>query len=84
MWTVHPLAAMRLRLPNKSNDYLWHVLWNCTAYPFNRPYKALRQAVYFEECKKQGISVCFCCGDPYKMDRIYIDELCEKCRVMHG
>lgn len=82
MWNISPIEAMRNRIPDHDDDYLDMILWSCTAFPFNRPYKALRQAVYFEEMAKQKISVCSRCGKPYlhNSGKAWIDELCEVCR----
>ena len=42
MWMIEPLEAMKNRIPGQDDEYLDMVLWSCTAFPFNRPYKTLR------------------------------------------
>ena len=82
MWLVEPLEAMKNRFPEKCEDWHGMVLWNCTAFPFNRPYKALRQAMRFEELAKQGLGVCFICDNPYKCNPVRIDDTCGSCKNM--
>lgn len=81
-WRIHPIAALKNRIPNKGVDYLDVILWNCTAFPLGSKYMVLRQAVYSEEMGKHGISVCFRCGNPYRhpSGRVWIDQPCEDCK----
>ena len=75
------LEVARRRLPGIPDDKLEFLLWECTSFPFGRKYKWLRQLVRANIWAKQGISRCYCCGDPYIADGdlIEIYQPCEKC-----
>ena len=81
MWHVEPIEAAKRRYPGKTNDWYYDMLWSVTAFPFNRPYKALRQLIQFEWFSEQGFSVCFMCGDPYihNSGNVWIEQCCDRC-----
>ena len=76
-----PIELLKNRLGEKDPEYLGYILWNCTAFPFNRTYKWARQAIQFKWYANQGWSVCMRCGGPYKHDsgKIWMDAICEQC-----
>ena len=76
-----PLESARLRLPDRSDDALHDLLWSVTCFPFGKPRRWLGQLVAFDYWKKQGLSICMACGNPYKHEsgKIWSDQCCEPC-----